>query len=177
MAVVQSYLNILNDFVSTDPRFGILMKFFYARLRSLLDCQQEFCLNRVLIVPSHLAYCKVYKHFWCTCAYQGVWNVSFSEKFSNVLNGWYLCPKQNNIKINKRIEKIKIKTKKWKFLWKYFNNNFNIFWYIFDISNPARVQITYLLLKLKIVQFQVHVINLMLNVLKRPYFFNTGIIW
>ena len=30
-----------------------------------------------------------------TCAYQGVRNVSFSENFAYVLNGWALCQLQN----------------------------------------------------------------------------------
>ena len=137
MALIRSHiiqifwmiLFVLNQDQKRLKYSGILMTFFYAMSKSLPGCQQEFYLDRVLIVASHLAYCKVNKRFWkgfslkltfltpwyahisiytyththaYTWAYQGKWNVSISENFGNILNERSLCQKQNKIKKKKK---------------------------------------------------------------------------
>ena len=145
MALIRSHiiqifwmiLFVLNQDQKRLKYSGILMTFFYAMSKSLPGCQQEFYLDRVLIVASHLAYCKVNKRFWkgfsLKLTFLTPWyahisiytythtriHMSISRKMKCQCFGkfwehtkWTIpLPKaKQNKKKKKRIEKIKIKT-------------------------------------------------------------------
>ena len=140
MALIRSHiiqifwmiLFVLNQDQKRLKYSGILMTFFYAMSKSLPGCQQEFYLDRVLIVASHLAYCKVNKRFW-----KG--SLSTFTKFFVKTNISYplICThKHIHIHTHTRIHMSISRKMKLNLFWNYFYNNFHTFSQ-FDNLNPA----------------------------------------